>query len=109
MREVGLDVGHGFRLRDLGELPRREQPLAGGQRAIDAPRDIGHGARVARLDDLLAKQRPDRSDGFHIGDRGVERVGRPWKSTMMSTCSPTRSRTACASFSTWRTAAIGAS
>ena len=74
VRKVGLDVGHGARLGDFGELARREQALAGRQRAIDAPCDVGHRRGVAGLDDLLAEQRLDRLDRLDVGDRRVERI-----------------------------------
>ena len=57
VREVGLDVGDGAGLGDLREFARREQPLAGGERAVDATCDIGHRRGIAGLDHLLAEQR----------------------------------------------------
>ena len=74
----GWTNGDGAGLGDFGEFARREQPLAGRERAVDPAGQIGHRRRVAGLDRFFNEQRPDRRDDVDIGLGGVNvnRAGR---------------------------------
>ena len=59
--EIGLDMADRAKFGEVGKFAGREQPLSGGQRAIDAAGEFGHGSGVAGLDRLFDKQGPDRA------------------------------------------------
>ena len=109
MAEVGLGDVDRPGAEQLVELAPVDQPLAGSDRHRRLGLDRDQPQGLAGRQRLLDEQRPERGSASMYCSAAEAEPQRPWKSTMISTSSPTAARIAPmqrATLSIWRGLAV---